>query len=56
MATSKLTRVRVLGFSKMSASVLPASGFVLAPARLKPRPASRMLRSVAVSKSRRSRK
>ena len=34
MPTSNDTRVRVLGFSKISASVLPASGRDDTPARL----------------------
>ena len=57
MPTSNETRVRVDGFSKISARVLPANGReVTPPARLKPEAMSSMRRNVAGSKSRRSRK
>src|SRR3546814_18890518 len=57
MPTSKLTRVRVDGFSNTMASVLPASGRGSdAEPSLKPRPRSSMPRKVAPSKVARSRK
>src|SRR3546814_20089207 len=55
--TSKLTRVRVDGFSNTMASVLPASGRGSdAEPSLKPRPSSSMPRKVAPAKVARSRK
>src|SRR5262250_1851491 len=58
MPSSKETRVRVEGFSKMSPSDLPASGLPASVGgwRLKAAPASRMRRSVVASSRSRSRK